>query len=443
MELKMPHKREKGQVGIGTLIVFIAMVLVAAIAAGVLINTAGFLQSQSEQTGEESSAQVTNQIEIASKTGVVAGTGSTNTIAFNTTGGGTFAIDSGSSVTVALTPNGGQDEVNLQASLAIQDGDTLTFTQASASSVDIQNERTGATTTVNTGAAALSISGGGGEVVRLERTVNDPATGEYTLQTAQMENGGTDNDIPLYIDNNGEQYLAVQGSSGNNATISDGDLLNVATSGALTAGGETISTNQGDSILFEIIASDEVRLTNQRTGSTITFNPFDSTLTSADSPVLETDSGTTLALNLQGLKSGALANYVPGGTPFLLVNDNYDSGGGGVSEIQLVAIKGSGADQINLEETTITTVGPDGTNTLTYSADGATEDQTFSVEAIQDEDDSVPVMTDTDRFRIVINPGTLETGETMTLQATTGAGATTEILVSVPNTLSGKTAVQV
>jgi len=103
------NKDERGQVGIGTLIVFIAMVLVAAIAAGVLINTAGFLQSQAEATGEESTDLVSERIEVVSSTGIVgsASDGSLNEIrVVVTTAPGAGDIDLNETVIQAVGPEG-------------------------------------------------------------------------------------------------------------------------------------------------------------------------------------------------------------------------------------------------------------------------------------------------------------------------------------------------
>ncbi|SFG06861.1 flagellin FlaB [Halopelagius inordinatus] len=89
------NNTDRGQVGIGTLIVFIAMVLVAAIAAGVLVNTAGFLQATAQDAGQESVNKVTNRVDVVSQHGIV-----------NETSSGDLAVDS-LNLTVRLAAGSG------------------------------------------------------------------------------------------------------------------------------------------------------------------------------------------------------------------------------------------------------------------------------------------------------------------------------------------------
>lgn len=56
----------KGDVGIGTLILFIAFILVASVAAGVVISTTNLLQSKALTTGTESTKEVATSFETIS-----------------------------------------------------------------------------------------------------------------------------------------------------------------------------------------------------------------------------------------------------------------------------------------------------------------------------------------------------------------------------------------
>ena len=108
---------DRGQVGIGTLIVFIAMVLVAAIAAGVLVNTAGFLQATAEDAGQESVDKVTNRVEVVNQHGSV---GVDDTV-------------SNISLTVRLAAGSSAVDMNSTSIKYLSDDEVTTLTNSSSS----------------------------------------------------------------------------------------------------------------------------------------------------------------------------------------------------------------------------------------------------------------------------------------------------------------------
>jgi flagellin FlaB len=128
---------DRGQVGIGTLIVFIAMVLVAAIAAGVLVNTAGFLQATAEDAGQESVDKVTNRVEVVNQHGTV---GSNDDIANITLtvrlAAGSSAVDMDSTSIKYLSSDEVTTLTNSSADNTFSDGNATQFNLTAVEGTD-------------------------------------------------------------------------------------------------------------------------------------------------------------------------------------------------------------------------------------------------------------------------------------------------------------------
>ena len=122
-------KNKKGASGIGTLIVFIAMVLVAAVAASVLINTSGFLQQKASTTGKESTEQVASGLQVVGVTGTKSALGNQDIellAIYVTPSAGSSAIDL-TQTKLFLEYNGYSCSLNYSSKLNLTAGNANVF----------------------------------------------------------------------------------------------------------------------------------------------------------------------------------------------------------------------------------------------------------------------------------------------------------------------------
>ena len=63
-DYQMTRDNESGSIGIGAMIVFIALILVAAVASTIIIKTAEELQQNAENTSDDTRKQISGKVSV-------------------------------------------------------------------------------------------------------------------------------------------------------------------------------------------------------------------------------------------------------------------------------------------------------------------------------------------------------------------------------------------
>lgn len=114
-KLFLNKRKDVGAIGIGAMIVLIAMILVAGVAASVLISTSNTLQSQAMRTGAQTTREVSSGLRVSSIHAYVYG----NTTAGNLTYDNITCL----AITVELLAGSGRIDLN-NTFILLSDGET-------------------------------------------------------------------------------------------------------------------------------------------------------------------------------------------------------------------------------------------------------------------------------------------------------------------------------
>jgi len=111
------RRNKRGEMGVGTMIIFIAMVLVAAVAASVLISTANTVREQAQSTGTDAINNVASGFVVYSVMGQVSSNQIDNCSLYVRLAAGSPSIDM-SKVTILVTDGANQKNYTYSSTAA-------------------------------------------------------------------------------------------------------------------------------------------------------------------------------------------------------------------------------------------------------------------------------------------------------------------------------------